>query len=188
MLWLRVPRWNGGSDEFTTLCSRVGLGAANHHFGGFDERYGGVAGLEGEVAGAVGCDDGGDALIPDGEDYLGEQAVDDDLYDRADELVATADSSCGGMGRRRRGGTGQELVESFKGNAVVATGGFDGADATGEDPMLEGRVADADLVGGLTRREQDGRGHGVIEVPPSPVLYTFPQREGPGMGICRRTM
>ena len=58
------------------------------------------------------------------------------------------------------GGGGQEFVERFEGDAVVAAGGFDGADAAGEDPVLEGGIADADFVGGLAGREQVGRGHG----------------------------
>ncbi len=58
-------------------------GSADHDFSGFDEGYGGVAGLEGEFADGVGGDDGGDALIADGEDDLGEQALDDDFNDGA---------------------------------------------------------------------------------------------------------
>ena len=71
------------------------------------------------------------------------------------------------------GGGGQELVERFEGNAVVAAGGFDGADAAGEDPVLEGGVADADFVGGLAGREQGGSGHGRMEIPPRQYFTRF---------------
>src|ERR1035437_6449621 len=113
------------------------LWAADHDLGGFDEGYCGVAGFEGEFAHSVGGDDSGDALVADGEDDFGKQAVDDDLNYGAEELVAATDSSRAGMGLGRRDGAGEELVERFEGNAVVAAGGFDGTDAAGEDPVLE---------------------------------------------------
>lgn len=71
----------------------IGLRPADHNFSGFDEGDGRVARFEGEIAGAVSGDDGGDALVADGDDYLSEQAVDDDLYDGAEELVSTADAA-----------------------------------------------------------------------------------------------
>ena len=49
-----------------------GSGSADHDFSGFDEGYGGVAGLEGELMHGVGRDNGGDALVSDGEDDFGE--------------------------------------------------------------------------------------------------------------------
>ena len=85
-------------------------GAADHHFGGLDEGHGVVAGFEGEFADCVGRDDGGDALIANGEDHLGEQAFDFDLDDGAEQLVAAADASGAGMG----GGGGQEFVQRFE--------------------------------------------------------------------------
>lgn len=133
------------------------LWVADHDFGGFDEGYGGVAGFEGEFADSVGGDDSGDALVADGEDDFGQQAVDDDLCDGAEELVAIA-------------------------------GGFDGTDAAGKDPVLESRVADADLVRGLAGRKQGGRGHGAIEVPPRQYFTRSHYRTGPGLGICGKTL
>ena len=38
----------------------------------------------------------------------------------------------------------------------MAAGGFHGADAAGEDPVLEGGVAHAEFRGGLAGREQRG--------------------------------
>ena len=106
----------------------------NHDFGGLDERDGGVAGLEGQLADGVGGDDGRDALIADREHHLGEQAVDGDFDDRAEQLVAAADARS-----RRWAASRQELLQRLDGNAVMATGRLDGADAAGEDPVLERR-------------------------------------------------
>ncbi len=76
------------------------------------------AGLEFELAGGVGGDDGGDALIADGEDDLGEQSFDGDFHNGASKLIASADAGGAGVGGRVR----QELVERFGGDAVVASG------------------------------------------------------------------
>ena len=65
-------------------------------------------------------------------------------------------AGAGGGGRRDGGGGGQELVKGLERDAMVAAGSFDGADAAGKDPVLEGRVANADFAGGLARREQGG--------------------------------
>jgi hypothetical protein len=54
--------------------------------------------------------------------------------------------------------------------------------------VLEGRVADADLVRGLAGREQGGRGHGAIEVPPRQYFTRSHYRTGPGLGICGKTL
>ena len=55
------------------------LHADDHHLGGFDEGGGGLAFAELHFAGGVGGDDGGDALVGDLEDDLGEQARDLDF-------------------------------------------------------------------------------------------------------------
>lgn len=136
--------------------ARTVLGSADHNFGGFDQGESGVAGFEGELAYGVGGDDGGDALIADGQDDLGQQAFNDNFKYGAGELVASADAGGAGV----CGCGGQELAEGVGGDAVVTAGSFDGADASGEDPVLEGGVADAELFGGLARGEQGG-GHGL---------------------------
>src|SRR5271157_3253247 len=79
-------------------CNETSSGAADHDFGGFDEGDGGITGFESEFAGAIGGDDGCDALVADGKDDLGEEAVDNDLCDGAEELVTAADSSRARMG------------------------------------------------------------------------------------------
>ena len=59
-------------------------------------------------------------------------------------------------GEGRRGpDAGKEFLERFEGDAVVAAGSFNGADAAGEDPVLERGVADAEFFGGLARGEQE---------------------------------
>ncbi len=131
------------------------LGSADHDLSGFDEGYGGVAGLEGELTDGSGRNDGGDALVADGEDDFGEETLDDDFDDGAEQLVAAADAAGAGMS----GGGGEELVECFEGHAMMTAGGLDGADAPGQDPVLHGRIADADLLRCLAWRKQVGRGH-----------------------------
>lgn len=156
---------------------RWGLQAADHHFSGFDQGNGLLAGPEGEFADGIGGDDGGDTLIADRKDDLGEQTFDSDFKNSTEELVSTADA--GGAGLRRRGAGGsegsnrQELGESFERDAVMSSRSFDGADAAGENPVLEGRVADADFAGCLARSEQGGRGHGLIVVFPREYFTRF---------------
>jgi len=131
------------------------LRLADHDFGGFDERERLVARLEGQLAHGVGGDDGGETLLPDGKDYLGEEAFNGDLQDGAGELIAAADARRAGLGS----GLGKEFVEGVDGNAVMTAGCLDGADAPGEDPVLEGRVADAKPQRGLPRCKQGGSIH-----------------------------
>jgi len=148
----------GGPEDDGTLEMKTGLGsgAADHDLRGFDEGDRGVTGFQGQVAGAVGGDDGGDALVADGEDHLGEKAVDDDFNNSAEELVTAADSSRTGFWMSRQSGMGQKLHECIERNPVVASRGLDRADARGEDPVFESGVADANFVGGLAWREQGG--------------------------------
>ena len=139
-----------------------GLRTPDHHFGGFDERDGAVARLEGQFANGVGGDDGGDALVADGEDDFGQQA--------SMTTSTTVPSSWlrplmrAGARMSRRGG--QELFERFEGNAVVAAGGLDGPDAPGQNPVLEGGIADADFFRGLARREQSWTSSWDVRLPP----------------------
>lgn len=147
-------------------------GAADHDFSGFDEGHGLIARFEGELADGVGGDDGGDALLSDGEDDLCEQTFNSDFKDGAEQLVTAADAGRAGMGQSGRG-DGQKLVEGFDGDAVVSAGSFDGPDAAGEDPVFEGRIADADFVGSLARCEQVGSGHWEVEVPPREYFTRF---------------
>ena len=52
-----------------------------------------VARFEGEIADRVGGNDGRDALAADGEHDLGEQALDGDFEDGAQQLIASADAA-----------------------------------------------------------------------------------------------
>jgi len=61
-----------------------------------------------------------------------------------------------GGGARGRGG--EVAGEGGVCDAVVAAGGLDGLELTGEDPLLDGGVADADGGGGLAGGEELGGG------------------------------
>src|SRR5208337_4362420 len=65
--------------------------AENHHFGGFDERGGALAGLQAHLFGGIGGDDGGDVLLADCERDLRHESAEFDGDDAPDELVAPAD-------------------------------------------------------------------------------------------------
>src|ERR1700730_18661585 len=71
--------------------SGEGLEEFDHYVGGFDQGCCGVSAFELHLADGVGGDDGGDALVADGEYDLGHQAVDLEVYDFAYELIAAAD-------------------------------------------------------------------------------------------------
>ena len=70
---------------------------------------------------------------------------------------------------------GQEFLQRLDGNAMVAARRLDGADAPGQDPVFQRGIADAELLGGLARREQGGRSHRDGPDSPKAVLYTFEQ-------------
>lgn len=128
----------------------------DHDVGGFDEGGGGVATFELHLADGVGGDDGGDALVVDGEDDLGHEAVDLDVDDFADELVASADlavalaGACGGSLLLAF----EEGLERGDSDAVVTAGGGGGGELAREDPLLDGGVADVDHAGGLAGGEE----------------------------------
>ena len=67
------------------------LYARNHYLGGLHQGRGGLAFTKLHLAGRVGCDDGGNALVADREDDLGEQAADLHFDDLADQLISSAD-------------------------------------------------------------------------------------------------
>ncbi len=92
------------------------LRSSDHDFSGFDEGDGLFAGLQFQFANGVGGNDGGNALIADGEHHLGQQAVDLDLDKGTNKLVASADARRPQVG----GAGGQELLKSADGDAVVA--------------------------------------------------------------------
>lgn len=71
-------------------------------------------------------------------------------------LVVRKRSREAGVGARGRGG--EVAGEGGVCDAVVAAGGLDGLELTGEDPLLDGGVADADGGGGLAGGEELGGG------------------------------
>lgn len=145
--------WRYGRLEVRRTEVRPLLRPNNHDLSGFDKGGGGVTGLEVELARGVGGDDGRDALIADGENDLCHEAVDDDFSDRAPQLITAADATCAsGRGAGVRLPCGEELLQLVQRNAVMAAWRFDGLNATGQNPVLEGGVADADFFRCLARR------------------------------------
>ena len=67
---------------------------------------------------------------------------------------------------------------------MVASGRFDGADAAGEAPVLECRVADADFVRGLAGREQGGRGQELSKYPLASTLHALITGPVPDWGFA----
>ena len=101
-------------------------------------------------------------LVADGEDYLGEESVDLEVDDLADELVAAADlavafaGACGGGLLL----VFEEGLEVGGGDAVVAAGGRPGEELAGEYPLFDGGIADVEHASGLARSEERlGLGH-----------------------------
>ena len=106
-----------------------------------------------QLADGVGGDDGGYGLLADAKADAGEEAVDGDVGDNSDELVAAADLLTLGAA----GFGGLVGLEGAGGDAVVAAGGLDGGEGAAEDPLLDGRVADAEEAGGFAWSEEIGR-------------------------------
>ena len=107
-------------------------------------------------------------LVADGEDDLGEESVDLEVDDLADELVASADLAVAFAGAGR-GGLLLLLEEGLEvggGDAVVAAGGGPGWELAGDDPLLDGGVADVEHASGLAGSEERlCLGHEFIRVP-----------------------
>ena len=103
--------------------------------------------MQGEFAGGVGGDDGGEALFRDVEDDFGKKAVYGDFGDGAVELIASADLGEG------TGGIVAHALQVWRKlggvDAMVSAGGFDCGELAAQDPLLDGGVADADGGGGF---------------------------------------
>jgi hypothetical protein len=127
----------------------------HHDFGGFDEGGYGFAFFEAEFSGGIGSDNGGDDLAADGEADLGHEAFDFELDDAADELIASADGAHGlAAGRLGSFGFVEERVELRLGDAVMAAGGFDGAQFAAIDPLLDSGIRDAEAKRGFAGCEE----------------------------------
>jgi len=116
---------------------------------------------------AVGGNDGGDALVADASTTLARRPSTTTSRTVPSNWFPAADARRSGWAA----GSGQELRQCVQWDTVVAAGSLDGADAPGQDPVLEHRVADASFsaawrgvsnVEAVMERQQ----------PPSPVLYT----------------
>jgi hypothetical protein len=65
----------------------------DHDLGGLDEGGGNLPLFQTQLAHCIGCDDGGNVLLTDRESDLREQAVDLDICDTPNELIAPADAA-----------------------------------------------------------------------------------------------
>src|SRR5271163_5126408 len=138
------------------------LKADDHDFGGFHEGGDRLAFLQAQLAHRIGGDDGSDPLAADGEGHLSDQAADFDVGDAPDELVAAADVAKIAAPFRDvpvLGGAIQEAVHFFFGNAMVAAGGFHGANFLLIDPLFQRGIADSEDLGGVAWGEEFGSGH-----------------------------
>ena len=132
------------------------LWPANHDFRRLDKSHGFFARLQGEFPHRICRDDGRNPLASDGENHFSEQPVNGDLDYCPQQLVAPADAGCACM----RAAMWQKLVQGLEGNAMVSPGSFHRPDPARQDPVLDGRITDAEFLGSLSRRKKRGRGHG----------------------------
>src|SRR5262249_34498681 len=104
---------------------------------------------------------GSDMLFANCQSDLGEQAAVLDIHDPADQLVAATDlaeSATTGGDVAALELLGNQTVDFAFGYAVVAAGRFRRADFAMVDPLLEGRIADAQNICGFTRGQQSLHG------------------------------
>ena len=139
--------------------------ALDHYVGGLDESSGGVAFFQLEFADCVGCDDGGDVGVAQGEDDFGEEAFDADADYFSGELISSADAAvafarCDGW----FGFVFQEIgPQRGLRNAMVAAWSLEGLEFAAEDPLLDGGVAYSNEAGCFAWCEHlVGGGHGLF--------------------------
>src|SRR5208337_1835601 len=128
--------------------------AESHHFGGFDERGGALAGLQAHLFGGIGGDDGGDVLLADCERNLRQESAEFDGDDAPDELVAPADlaeiaAACGDVAALKL--LRNQPVDFRFRHAMVPAGRLGALDLAVVDPLLQRRIADAKDAGGFAR-------------------------------------
>ena len=79
-----------------------------------------------------------------------------DLRDAADELISSADFAEVGAPLAHVAGLGravEKLIDLLFRNAMVAAGGFDGANLSLVDPLFKRGIADAKDLSGFARRK-----------------------------------
>src|SRR5437667_370229 len=137
----------------------------NHDFSGFDQRGGQVAGLQAQFPCRVRRDNRSDALLADGEFYLGQQSAEFHAHHAADELIPAADSAevaaAPAHGAPRQFFRQQPVNFALR-DAMVSAGGFRRLDFFLVDPLLQSGIADPQDIGRLARRQQIQPGHSVF--------------------------
>ena len=135
--------------------------ARDHHFGGLDDGKGRLATFQLQFIDGVARDHSRQPLVANTQPDLGEQSFDAYLFNNPAELVPSADGdedTRGMFGPPREGRDAplrrQEALDFGFGNAMMTAIGADGSHRAFVDPLLEGRVADAQLGGGGADREQ----------------------------------
>src|SRR5208337_305444 len=135
--------------------------AENHHFGGFDERGGAFAGLQTHFFGGIRGDDRGDVLLTDSQGNLCQESAEFDGHNAPDKLVAPADFA---KIAAPRGDIpafqllGNQPVNLRFRDAMVPAGRFGSLDFAVIDPLLQRGIADAEYIGGFTRRQESLHG------------------------------
>jgi hypothetical protein len=134
----------------------------DHDFGGLHESGDGLAFFQAQFADCISGDDGGDALAADRKGDLRDEAVNFYVGDAADELVASTDATKVGAAFGNVGVLVRSIkkpVNFFLGDAVVAAGGFYGANFLFVDPLFQRGIADSEDLCGVAWREEFGCGH-----------------------------
>ena len=129
--------------------------ALDHHVSRLDESGRRVSFFQPQFAHGVGGNNGGDVSFADGEDDLGEQAFHAEADDLSHKLVAAADAA-----KAFPGGSGtllpirgEEWLEGGLGDAVMSAWRLGGFQLAGQDPLLDGRVADPQEPGCFAGRK-----------------------------------
>src|SRR5947209_18562585 len=124
----------------------------NHDFSGFDQRRGQVAGLQAQFPCRVRRDNRSDALLADGELYLGQHSAEFHTHHAADELIPAADSAEVAAAlayRAPRQLLRQQPVNFAPRDAMVSAGDLRRLDYFLVDPLLQSEMADAHEIGRL---------------------------------------
>src|SRR5262249_7912785 len=142
------------SDDLIQLVNTVrrSIRQDDHHFSGLHERRCHHALGQSHLPGGIGSDDRSDLLIADTEGYLGQQPIDLQIQDSADELVAPADAteSLASLGNRAALSNGSEIFVYFRfGNAMVSAGCKHRLQLPAIDPLFNSGIADAKYLGSV---------------------------------------
>jgi len=147
------------------VSGNLGSGTDDHHFGGFDQRRGGLAFFQAQIAAGVAGNNRGDGLAANIKRHFGHQAGGLNFGNAAHQLVPAADEvlkslwqvQCGRLlfpGALAVLSHKREAIDLRTGDSVMPSGSENGLDLAVIDPLLDGRVAHPQLAGSLIQFEQ----------------------------------